>query len=400
MKHGPIPVLHFTNGIARGGAEEHILTLLKGLDRERFRLHLVATPEVAEQLERDVPEDVEIIGLTFRKPSHAGGALQLARILRERQIAILHSHLFYSSFFASPVGWLCQVPVIVETPHVREYWRTGWLKSRFFVDRMAGRAVDRYIAVSEANARYLVETKGLPERKITVIRNGSNLSAFNPDREAPSGLKRILGFGDSDPILVVAGRLEPQKGHRVLLDALPRIQAEFPKVRLVCVGEGSLRRDLEQQVRDLKLVGSVRFVGHQANVPEWLALGDLSVLPSFYEGLPLVAIESLAAGRPMVATAVDGTPEVVVDGKTGRTVPPGDAAALAEAVMALLRDPEARLRMGREGRQWVLERFSQERQIAETEQLYLQAWEQRRGAAVEGARTPLATSTTSAHKAP
>src|SRR5690349_680488 len=119
MTH-PISVLHFTNGPTRGGAEEHILTLLRGLDRRYFRLHLVCAPEVAEKMRPDVPSDVELIPLLLRKPSQAGAAMRFIHILRSRKIEILHSHLFYSSLFASPLGALAGVPVVIETPHVRE----------------------------------------------------------------------------------------------------------------------------------------------------------------------------------------------------------------------------------------------------------------------------------------
>jgi glycosyltransferase involved in cell wall biosynthesis len=122
----------------------------------------------------------------------------------------------------------------------------------------------------------------------------------------------------------------------------------------------------------------VRFVGFQSNVADWFALGDLTVLPSFYEGLPLVAIESLAAGRPVVATAVDGTPEVVVHGFTGLTVPPGDSCRLAEAICILLRSPEMRHNFGRQGRQWVETHFKQEKQVRETQGFYIWAREHSR----------------------
>ncbi len=371
----PISVLHFSNSLVRGGAEEHILTLLRGLDRKSFRLHLVCPPALAALLQPDIPQDVELIPIHLGRPTHLAAALQLGRTLRERQVEILHSHLFYGSLFASPIGWLSRVPAILETPHLRESWRKGWLKSRFTVDRLVGRFVDYYIAVSEANARYLEKVKGVPARKIVVIRNGCDLSRFGLASTAPIRLKRELGFGETDPVVLVVGRLEPQKGHQVLLDAFPAVRRQFPAARLVCLGEGSLRRKLEAKARALGLEDKVRFVGYQANVPEWLALADFTVLPSFYEGLPIAAVESLAAGRPMVASAVDGTPEVVLDGRTGLTVPPGDAAALAAALCRLLRDPDLRKAMGEEGRRWVLENFSQEQQLRRTQELYLRAVE-------------------------
>ena len=364
-----ISVLYFSNTLVRGGAEEHILTLLRGLDRQRFRPSLVCTPEVAEKIRGDVPHDVELIGLRLRKPYEAGAVRALFSIMHERRPDIVHSHLFYSSLFASPIATLARVPLVVETPHLRESWRRG-LKARFVVDRIAGRFVDQYIAVSEANRRYLVEEKGLPRHKVVVIHNGSDLRRFNPHHRAPAGMRETLGFGASDPVLLVVGRLEPQKGHRVLFDALPAVRAHFPCVRVVCVGEGALRDELVRRVVASGLGDAVRFVGQQANVADWLALADVTVLPSFFEGLPLAAIESLAAGRPMVATAVDGTPEVVVDGATGLTVPPGDAAQLARALCRLLGDAWLREKLALAGRDWVLERFNQDRQIQRTEALY------------------------------
>ena len=373
----PVSVLHFSNSPVRGGAEEHILTLLGGLDRKYFRLHLVCPSETAARLRPDLPPDGELIPLTLSRPTQVGAAFRLARILRERRVKILHSHQFFASLYASPIGGMCRVPGIVETPHLRESWRTGRIKSSFAVDRFVGRFVDYYIAVSHANARYLVESKRLPAKKVIVIHNGCDLRRFDSERHTGNGVRSGLGLNESDPMVVAVGRLEPQKGHRVLLDAFVQVHSEFPKARLVCVGEGSLRGELEKRAAGLGLAEAVRFVGFQSNVPEWLAAANLMVLPSFFEGLPIVAIESLAAGRPVVATAVDGTPEVVLEGKTGLTVPPGDAPALSAALSRLLRDADLRQRMGREGRRWVAENFTQERQIRRTQELYLHALEER-----------------------
>jgi len=382
-----LSILYFSNSLVRAGAEEHILTLLHGLDRQLFRAHLVCMPELAEQVRRDLPGDVELTALRLRRPRQVGAALRLGRLLRAQRIDILHSHLFYASLFASPIGRLCRVPVIIETPHLREHWRHGWLKGRFFVDRLVARFVDQFIAVSHANARYLIQHKGLPERKVAVIHNGCRPERFDPHSPPPLHLRANLGMTAADPLLLVIGRLEPQKGHRVLLEAMPEVLREFPRARLVCVGAGSLRHDLESQAHALGLGEAVRLVGYQRNVADWLALAQITVLPSFYEGLPLAAIESLAAGRPVVATAVDGTPEVVVEGTTGLTVPPGDASKLAAAICRLLGDRDERERMGKAGRTWVLEHFSEDRQVRRTEELYLAARE-RRGWAIERPERP------------
>jgi len=189
-------------------------------------------------------------------------------------------------------------------------------------------------------------------------------------------MKSALGFAEDDPVVLVPARLEPQKGHAVLLNALPRVLREFPKLRAIFAGEGALRGELEAQSRRMGLDRNVCFVGRQSNMDDWFAMCHFTLLPSFFEGLPLVAVESLAAGKPMVATAVDGTPEVILDGKTGLTIPPGDPELLADAICRMLRDPVMRQSMAISGRTWVLEWFTQKRQLDETQHLYFQAFEQ------------------------
>ncbi|HXR26146.1 MAG TPA: glycosyltransferase family 4 protein [Candidatus Binataceae bacterium] len=370
MTEERVAVLHFASEPVRGGAEEHMLTLLRELDRTRYRPMLAAHLGLLELLRDDLPEEVASFPVELRGPRDLAGARRFMRVLREQRVALVHSHMFQASRLASPLAWASGVRAIIETPHIREHWRKGWLKGNFVLDRLVGRFVSKYIAVSSANAEYLLNEKRLPRDKVVVVRNGIAVEHFDPAHVAPPGMRDRIGLAHDAPVVLVLARLEPQKGHRVLLNAWPAVLEAFPRARLICIGEGALRDELEAQANSLGIAPAVTFAGYQANVADWLALADFTVLPSFFEGLPLAAIESLAAGRPVIASAVDGTSEVVIPEATGLLVPAGAAGPLTAAICRLLGSPELAQKLGHAGRKLVAREFSQSRQVAETEAVY------------------------------
>ena len=364
----PLPVLHYIGSLTRGGAEEHLLTLLQGMDPRRFELHLACAPELMARLEADLPPSVRRLPLRLR-PGDWRSAAAFCQYLRRHRIAVAHSHLFFSSRLASPLARWCGART-VETPHVRESWRRGW-RSWYAPDRLLGRAVDVYIAVSRANATYLIEEKRLPAHKVRVVPNGIALRRFLklPDRER---LRREHGWDPQACIVLSAARLEPQKGHAVLLEALAQIRAVCPRLRLVCAGEGSCRPALAGLTARLGLENQVQWVGYQNPIEPWLAMADVFVLPSFYEGLPLAAMEAMAAGLAVVASAVDGTRELIESGRNGWLLPPGNAGEFAQALQSLYRDAELRRRLGREARAWAFQNCGADRQLRATGRIYLQ----------------------------
>ncbi|TAN21958.1 MAG: glycosyltransferase [Acidobacteria bacterium] len=362
-------VLHCSLSQVRGGAEEHMLTLLRGLDPGRFELNLSCPPALLSHLP-DLPAHVRLAPPPPRQAWRTAAGWRWRQSLRRERIQIVHAHLSSASRAVMP--WVALTPgaVLVETPHVREDWRRGWKRSSW-LDRAAGCGVAGYIAVSAANAIYLRQDRRLPEHKIRLIRNGINLQALQQAMAVQSDPRPELGIPPSEVLLVCAARLEPQKGHALLLEALARLRAAGgASFRLVCLGEGSLHARLQQQAQSLGLGAQVLFPGYCTHVAAWLAVADLFVLPSHYEGLPLAAMEAAAAGCVIVATAVDGTPEVVGDGRNGLLVPPGNAGALAQALGRLIADPQLRRQLGEHGRQRALREFDQQRQIAATADYY------------------------------
>lgn len=362
-------VLHCCLSQVRGGAEQHMLTLLRGLDPERFALYL-SCPEALRPHLPDLPAHVRLAppppGQAWRAPA----GWRWRQFLRRERIQIVHAHLSSASRAVMPWVALAHGAVLLETPHVREDWRRGWKRSSW-LDRAAGCGVAGYIAVSVANAVYLHQDRCLPERKIRLIRNGIDVQALQHEIAAQPDPRPEFGIPTGEVLLVCAARLEPQKGHAVLLDALARLQTEGSiSFRLVCLGEGSLRARLQQQAQCLGLGARVLFPGYCRHVAAWLAVAGVFVLPSHYEGLPLAAMEAAAAGCPIVATAVDGTPEVISDGRNGLLVPPGNARALAHALHRLIADPQLRCQLGEHGRQRARRDFDQHHQVAATANYY------------------------------
>jgi len=225
-------------------------------------------------------------------------------------------------------------------------WRAPLLAA---LGRATARLADRVVAPSRATATELAADYGAGD--VAVIPNGiaSTSPAVEP-QERPQG----------SPVVLYAGRLRSRKAVAVLLEAFAGLRQNQPDALLILVGEGEQRAALEAQAEALGIAGATRFVGAQPRsaMASWYAAADLFCLPSLYEGFPLAILEAMAAGLPVVATAVAGVPEAVVDGVTGRLVPPGDVASLAAALEELASQPERRRAMGEAGRRRVEEKFA------------------------------------------
>ena len=372
--HGRLPVLHFTNSTMWGGVEEHICGLLNKLSREMFPAQLVCSPALHQRFRSRCAPDIPITQLSLLSPGDLRACVQLAQLIRRERFAILHSHMFWSSLCACPIAWISRVPVIVETLHGTEAWRTGW-KAQFWVDRLINLFITRHVAVSDSDARFLTNEKHVPSDKIDTIHNGVDLRRFRPCESIRSKMRARLGCSDQDIVLIVVARFHAGKGHAVLFNALRAVVDQFADIRLICLGEGDEEGESRRICNELGLAQHVRFEGYRSDVAEWFQAADVNVLPSFYEGLPLTILEAMASGVPTVASDVGGIPELVKDGVSGLLVPPGDSSSLAKAVLRLGRDTDLRRSMGAAAWSSASQNFSLEQQVHKTEQLYLNLYE-------------------------
>ena len=253
--------------------------------------------------------------------------------------------------------------------------RLGWRLPRLlWLWRRAAPSVSRWIAVSPSVARENSREIGFPLDRATIVPNGVDTALFRPDPAARARTRERLGLRDAAPVLVVATRLEAEKGVQVALDALTRLRLAFPDLRLLIAGGGQYEGALRARARASG--ESVTFLGRlpHAELPDILAAADVFIMPSLcHEAFPMSIVEALAAGLPVVASRVGGVPAAITDEVTGRLVPPGDAARMAEAVETLLADPPRRRAMAHLARQAAEARFSLEAMARGTERVLMDA---------------------------
>jgi glycosyltransferase involved in cell wall biosynthesis len=275
--------------------------------------------------------------------------------------------MFHANIPGRVVGRLAGVPIILTS---RRNVNIGG-GQRELLSRLTSGMDDLVIAVCELARQAEIERAGVSPEKVVTVYNGLDAAEFaGVDQERAALVRQGLAIPRGTPVVAAVGRLHPQKDFPTLLRAMARVHEAVPGARLLVVGDGMLRGDLEAQARSLELSSSVVFTGQRADVPELLNAVDLFALSSLWEGLPNVVLEAMAAGLPVVGTRVGGVPEVVVDGVTGILVPPRDPEALASGIAQLLSDSELSQRMGDAGRARVVEQYSVERMVRETEVLY------------------------------
>ena len=255
------------------------------------------------------------------------------------------------------------VPALVQTQHYP--WLMGSPKHLvpFF---HAIEPVDRLITVSEAQRRTYLRV-GVDAELMTTVPNGIVARGPGPGRAAA---RAALGLDPQQPVVLTIGRLNVMKGQRYLLDAVPALVERFPDLAVVVLGSGHLHEQLLAQADALGVAGTVRLPGHRGDARMLLDAADVFVLPSKHEGMPLVLLEAMDAGLPVVATRVIGSEEVVLDGETGLLVRPRDAAALGTALARLLGEPALRDQYGREGRRRYERCFTSARMADETIGVY------------------------------
>jgi glycosyltransferase involved in cell wall biosynthesis len=358
-----VDVIHLTTSGFFGGPERLMLGLAESMPAScRSGFVLFADKGKSEAFRRQlVGRGLRATTLVHDTPNVLGMVRELTIKLREMGTDVLCCH----GYKAGVVGLLAArrsgVPVIA----MSHGWTSETWKVRIYeaLDRACLRRMDRVVCVSEGQAEK-VRRAGVRPHRVTVIRNAVRAERF--DRVDPADRLVLEGMFPEAPDLIVgsAGRLSPEKGFGTLVEAAAIVARSVPKTGYIHFGDGPLRETIRRRIEELGLERRFVLAGHRDDLDRFLPHWDLSVLPSFTEGLPTVVLESYAAGVPVVATAVGGTPEAVADGVDGHLVPPRDPTALAEGILNILSLGEDRKRMGHRGRERIRASFTFDSQAA------------------------------------
>lgn len=348
-----------------GGAQESAISLLVHLDRSRFEVEAIClTDGAAVRRLRGLGVPVTVLDGDDRQAVTA-----LAAHLRRREIDLLHAHLFRAEIVGAAAVRRTGTPVLVATVH------SSRVRSESDVAALAAATptFDRLIAPS-ASIAAKVRREGRGAAEITVLPNGVDVERFTGVRAIGAATRERLGIPTDAFLLGVVARLEPEKGHAVLIRSFPAIVAAVPRAWLLIVGEGSEADALRAQVSALpaRARSRVVFGGPRRDVASVMAALDLAVFPSLREAQGLAVLEAMAAACPVVASAVGGIPETVRDGIDGVLVPPDQPVALEIAIARLAHHPRLRRRLAMAGHRRVIEEFSAAASVRKVETVYLE----------------------------
>ncbi|MGO8760519.1 MAG: glycosyltransferase [Desulfobaccales bacterium] len=360
-----ITVLFIIKPERGAGAEMVLVEAAARLAPDRFQVICgLLTPD-AEQV---IPG--RLATLDFNLPGLNGWVwlrffFHLCWVIYRRRVDLIHVNSYVPGNYVRLAAALMQVPIVID------HWHgfTRFSRKRRLICRALGRFTDLSLAVSRGVKDYLVAEIGLDPAKVRVVANGVDVAAIDAARPGPV-VRRELGLPEGVPLIGLVGRLDHWgKGHRELFEAMAQIRDRHP-VHALIVGGGRREAEVRQLAESLGLAEAVHFLGQRQDVPDLLNAMDILVLPSYSEGVSLALLEAMAAGLPVIASAVGSTPEVVTDGGNGLLIPPRDAAALAGALERLLSDPAGAQKLGANARAHVREHFSLERLGREINEIY------------------------------
>ncbi|MFA5411259.1 MAG: glycosyltransferase family 4 protein [Candidatus Omnitrophota bacterium] len=368
-------LLYVITKLELGGAQKQLLSLISSLDKERFNLFLFTAKEGML-----IPDALSVKGLNLKSSRYLErpinflkdflALIEIYRFIKKNNIAIVHTHSSKAGILGRIAARLAGVKSIIHTVHgwpFNDYQQALFRRLFILMERLAGKFTSRLIVVSCHDRQ-----KGLKERigredKYSLIRYGIDKREFSVTNQ---GIREKFGISSQDLIVTNISCFKPQKSPLDFIKLAYLVNQALPGVKFLLVGDGALRKKIENLVLRLNLQNKVILTGWRRDIPEILSVTDVLALTSLWEGLPIVVLEAMAAGCPAVVTATGGVEEAVIDGKTGFMVAPGDIREMSEKLLLLLKDAPLRKITGQNARFSLDSDFRLEKMLENNRNLY------------------------------
>lgn len=369
MSTQPLNILHISYSLNVGGLEKMVLSLTAGLNKEHFKAHVCCLSNELDlkpnfdELHIPVISCPKQSGLDWRLP------FKLYNHLRQQKIDLIHTHNPAALLYGGAAAMLSGIP-LVHTEHSNVHSdRPPLMRAeRFMLKRAQAIICDTIEVQEEIYTQHYIQDK-----RVQVIFNGVDIDRFKPflpHTAAVLEMRASLGLTPTDFVVGTVGRLTPIKNHQSLIDALAVSIKKYPDMKLLFVGDGELRQELEEYGQRLGLTEAIIFTGERHDIPAILPVMDVFILTSLYEGMSIALLEAMATGRPVIASQVGGNPEVVYHGKTGYLVPTKNIKAIVNNLEDLKENPLLRRTMGHKARDRVINLFSLTSMINNYEKVY------------------------------
>ena len=366
-----IRVLYLIDKLTAAGSQTNLVEIVRRLDRSRFEPKVITLTGGGELVAELQAIGVHLVQLGVRKAYGLSGLKALfflIRFMKKERIDVVETHFLHADLLGTVAAKLAGVKRIVTTRRDEGFWRS---KRQLSLNRFLNYFADKILANSFAVKEAVEQNEKVDSRKIRIIHNGVDLSRYCSSNELRDATRKELGIQD-DELLVgtVANMRYEIKGHRFLIQAIPSIKDKMPNVKFLFVGDGPLKERFQNYASRLHVLDQIVFLGARRDITALVNAMDIVCAPSLSEGFSNTILESMAVGKPVVATNVGGNPEIVLDDETGFLVRPQNVKAIEEGLLLLLTREETRLKMGKAAHKRVRAHFSVEKMVKEYEAFY------------------------------
>ncbi|HIE43243.1 MAG TPA: glycosyltransferase family 1 protein [Candidatus Omnitrophica bacterium] len=364
-----IRVLHTNAGRNWSGIEKRIFTIAHHLNSVGIKNSFAINEDspLAVEAKR---VNIECFPFSIRNKCDVGAIFQLKKILKKGDFNIIHTHRSTDHWIAVETVKFFKSPCrLIRTRHSHIPVNRNWINNLLYK-----KFTDKIVTVAEVSRQQLIEYNGIDASKIATVHSSVFLDQFHPDKKI-TGIRDELGLDKNTSIIGTVGKISLHKNYPLLLHAFKIVKRSIQNVKLIIVGKGPLENKMKLLSRELDVEEDTYFLGERKDIPQIMATLDVFVLASMVEGSPASLKEAMVSGKPVVATAVGGIPEIIEDGVSGILVPLGESARLASKIIRILKSQELAEKLGRGAQEVILKKFTPSVMISKMREVYLEVAE-------------------------